>query len=248
MIAIRSIIVLGLSLLAALLVIASPPVLAAPTSNLGSDPEMKTVVRPALEFRLAQATGPQQRGPRQLGAVPSSVQVPSLQCLSIGDADTTLRQRQLRLGQIHRRPSSACPNGGVVAQSPPRGTTVRPGTTIEVIVAATGGDEPNVRAAVPDLLGLTPAEAQSRLRRDGLEIGRISRESAPAPLGTIVRQEPAAGSPASVGNRINVTVAAEVRVRICAGSAAPMRSKLYAKPLSNLAASPRRAHPSPTAR
>ena len=82
---------------------------------------------------------------------------------------------------------------------------------MEVVVA----DSPSVapRAAnIPDLQGLTPAEAQSLLRREGLEIGLIKRESASAPLGTIIRQSPAAGRPASVGSRVNITVAAEVRV------------------------------------
>lgn len=211
MIAIRPILVLGLGFLAVLMVMFSPPALAASTP--ADDLDLKSVVRPALDLRLAQATGSDQRGPRQLGAVPSSVQVPSLQCLSTDAAEVTLRQRQLRLGQVHQRPSTACPDGGVVAQSPPRGTTVRPGTAIEVIVATTtGGSSGSAGSTIPDLEGLTPAEAQNLLRREGLQIGQISRESAAAPLGTIVRQQPAAGSPSSVGRRVNITVAAEVRV------------------------------------
>lgn len=213
MIAIRAAFVLSLCLLTALLVIASPPVLAAPESSLAVGTDLKTVVRPAPSLRFAQAAGADQRGPTPLGAVPSSVQVPALKCLSARDADTALRQKQLRLGQIHRRPSDACPNGGVVAQSPPRGTTVRPGTSVQIIVADTGdGSAPAIGTAIPDLEGLTPAEAQSLLRREGLAIGNISRESASAPLGTIVRQVPAPGSSASIGTRVNITVAAEVRV------------------------------------
>jgi len=212
-IAIRAALVLWLSFLTALLVIGSPSVSAALESNLVKGTDVKTVVRPVLDFRLAQATERDPSGPRPLGAVPSSVQVPALKCLSARDAETILKQRQLRLGQVHQRPSDACPNGGVVAQSPPRGTTVRPGTAVEVIVATTAANsEPVGGSVIPDLEGLTPAEAQSLLRREGFEIGQISRESAPAPLGTIVRQVPAAGAPSSIGARVNITVAAEVRV------------------------------------
>lgn len=213
MIAIRAALVLWLSFLTALSVIGSSPVFAAPASSLVNGTDVKTVDRPDLEFRLAQATEREPGGPRQLGAVSDSIRVPALKCLSVRDAETVLRQRQLRLGQIHRRASDACPNGGVVAQSPPRGTTVRPGTAVEVIVAARapGFDSPEGRT-IPNLEGLTPAEAQSLLRREGFEIGQISRESAAAPLGTIVRQAPAAGSPSTVGTRVNITVAAEVRV------------------------------------
>ncbi|MGI9491184.1 MAG: PASTA domain-containing protein [Geminicoccaceae bacterium] len=213
MIAIRAAFVLWLSFVTALSVIGSSPVSAAPASSSVNGTDVVTVDRPVLEFRLAQATEREPDGPRQLGAVPTSIQVPALKCLSVDDAETVLRQRRLRLGQIHRRPSDACPNGGVVAQSPPRGTTVRPGTTVEVIVAATSpGFDSADGPVIPDLEGLTPAEAQSLLRRGGFEIGQISRESAAAPLGTIVRQVPAAGTPSTVGTRVNITVAAEVRV------------------------------------
>ncbi len=162
-------------------------------------------------IRLAQTTSPERRGPRTLGAVTNAVQVPSLQCLSTAEAETILRERRLRLGQVHRRASNACPNGGIVAQSPPRGRTVRPGTAIEVVITNNGG-APVTGSTVPELLGLTPAEAQSLLRREGLDIGQIQRESAAAPVGTIIAQSPTAGSPSTRGSRINITVASEVRV------------------------------------
>ncbi len=180
-------------------------------------PFLPVVKAPAAEdgasapVQLAQAGGQEQRGPRTLGAVTNAVQVPSLQCLSTRDAETILRERRLRLGQVHQRASNACPNGGIVAQSPPRGRTVRPGTAIEVVIT-TNGNAPAAASTVPELLGLTPAEAQSLLRREGLDIGQIQRESAPAPVGTIIGQSPAAGSPSTRGSRINITVASEVRV------------------------------------
>lgn len=158
--------------------------------------------------QLAQATGTDQRGPRSLGA---AVEVPSLQCLSTSEAQTILQERRLRLGKVHQRASNACPGGGIVAQSPPLGRTVRPGTTVEVVIAA-GGETPTTGSTVPELLGLTPAEAQALLRREGLDIGQIQRESGSAPLGTIIGQSPEAGSAASRGNRINITVASEVRI------------------------------------
>ena len=64
---------------------------------------------------------------------------PRCKCLSTAEADRILREQGLSLGQVHQRPSNACPGGGIVAQSPPRGKTVRPGTTIEVVISANGG-------------------------------------------------------------------------------------------------------------
>ncbi|MEM9626412.1 MAG: PASTA domain-containing protein [Pseudomonadota bacterium] len=189
------------------------PALSSETSSrldpaLGAATARNATVSPSI--RLAQATD-QQRGPRTLGAVTNAVQVPSLQCLSTSEAETILEERRLRLGQVHQRASNACPDGGIVAQSPPRGRTVRPGTPVEVVITNSGSG-PATGSTVPELLGLTPAEAQSLLRREGLDIGQIQRESADAPVGTIIAQSPRAGSPSSRGSRINITVASEVRI------------------------------------
>ena len=185
------------------------PVETSPQSHGESDAAIDNSHLTRSPVRLAQATD--QRGPRTLGAVGNAVQVPSLQCLSTAEAETILGERGLRLGQVHQRASNACPNGGIVAQSPPRGRTVRPGTPIEVVITNNGGGTAT-GSTVPELLGLTPAEAQSLLRREGLDIGQIQRESADAPVGTIIAQSPRAGSASTRGSRINITVASEVRI------------------------------------
>ena len=217
MIVVRFLIALAASLFVA---ISQAPQTRAATDGayeIGHARAIGTPASPAHEtsrgFDIAQATGAEPRGPRTLGAVPNAVQVPSLQCLSVTEAETILGERRLRLGQVYQRASNACPAGGIVAQSPPRGRTVRPGTSIEVVITGNGnGSAPTSGITVPELSGLTPAEAQSRLRATGLDIGRIARESAAAPLGTIVSQSPAAGASATRGSRVNITVASEVRI------------------------------------
>jgi len=206
----RPFMVLALSLAATIL--PSSVSVATPASDglAMGEPRAVLDMKRAAPTLLAQ-TAPERRGPRALGAVSNAVEVPSLQCLSASDAEATLRERGLRLGQIHQRASNACPDGGVVAQSPPRGRTVRPGTTVEVVVT-TNPNAPETASGVPEVVGLTPAEAQSLLRREGLDIGRIERRSAAAPLGVIIEQSPGAGSAVPNGGRINITVAAEVRV------------------------------------
>ncbi len=207
MIMLRSFMVLAMTLAAVLVPAVIEAAVPADRTSLTGAPALEHG-RPAA-VRLAQAG--EQRGPRALGAVSNVVEVPSLQCLSTAEAETILRERGLRLGQVHQRASSACPNGGVVAQSPPRGRSVLPGTTIEVVIATLGA-APERAGGVPELIGLTPAEAQALLRRQGLDIGRIERRSAPAQLGTIIAQSPQVGAPPPGNGRINVTVAAEVRI------------------------------------
>ena len=156
---IRSFIILALAVITALASVSSKPLAlpadASPRPLMITEPDRATEPgrKGAAVLWLAQAAGADQRGPRTLGAVGNAVEVPSLQCLSTAEAETILRERRLRLGQVHQRASNACPDGGIVAQSPPRGRTVRPGTPIEVVVTTTG-NAPAVGATVPELLGL----------------------------------------------------------------------------------------------
>ena len=132
--------------------------------------------------------------------------------LSTRDAETILRERRLRLGQVHRRASNACPNGGIVAQSPPRGQNSqtrhhhRSGDHHPVAMRL-----PRVRpypsywASHPRKLSpFSDAKAWISARSS---VKVLLRPSAPSSLS---HQRP--GSPSTRGSRINITVASEVRI------------------------------------
>jgi beta-lactam-binding protein with PASTA domain len=61
---------------------------------------------------------------------------------------------------------------------------------------------------VPDLLGMSIADARTRLELDGLQLGtptrRTTTDGAP---GTIIAQRPAAGTLASPGTVVDIVVA-----------------------------------------
>ena len=59
---------------------------------------------------------------------------------------------------------------------------------------------------VPNLAGLTPAEAAVALRAAGLELGVI-REVGPAGTMVVLEQSTLAGTVAPVGTRVNLLVA-----------------------------------------
>jgi tRNA A-37 threonylcarbamoyl transferase component Bud32 len=63
------------------------------------------------------------------------------------------------------------------------------------------------RLAVPDVVGLTPEEAQHRLEDAGLELGsRNEAPSDPVRAGVVIEQDPAAGTGAERGTAVDVVV------------------------------------------
>lgn len=123
--------------------------------------------------------------------------------------DTALARTVLEAGrlQITGADSVQVPRstpGLVVQTRPPAGTVVTAsrGVTLRVSQGA-----PTIR--VPDLLNMTLDQARQVLADAGLALGAVTRRrTADQPAGTIIAQEPAAGTMAAAGVEINVVVAA----------------------------------------
>jgi beta-lactam-binding protein with PASTA domain len=97
----------------------------------------------------------------------------------------------------------AGPRGLTLQTKPPAGTLLAPGAGVTVIVSR---GAPSI--SVPDLLGLTSADARTRLELEGLELGSVTRRRTPdAPPGTVVAQRPAAGTLAAPGTVVDIVVA-----------------------------------------
>lgn len=91
--------------------------------------------------------------------------------------------------------------GRVIRTDPPMGSTVRVGT--EVIIYKSLG--PNLKdVVVPDLTNCTMDEAKKKLQEAGLSIGRIFPEGREGYKGTIVNQEPRAGSTVKELSPVNI--------------------------------------------
>jgi beta-lactam-binding protein with PASTA domain len=116
---------------------------------------------------------------------------------SIAKAESTLQQRGLRLGTIHRIHRDGAKPGSVVAEFPVAGASVLPGTAIELTLAIgrTG-------TIVPTIVGLTVVEATAKLRKAGLQLGTVQGGS----RGTIIVQTPIAGLRVPGGSAIAVTL------------------------------------------
>jgi len=84
-----------------------------------------------------------------------------------------------------------------------QGPVLAPGAGLALVVSR---GAPTI--SVPDLLGMSIADARTRLELDGLQLGTPTRRRTPdgAP-GTVIEQRPAAGTLASPGTVVDIVVA-----------------------------------------
>lgn len=92
----------------------------------------------------------------------------------------------------------------VVDQRPPAGTRAPRGTTVTVTV----GRLLLLPIRVPDVLTRDAAEAERMLRDLGFVVERASALSLPGSAGKVIGQEPGAGTPATRGSVVRMTVGA----------------------------------------
>jgi len=101
-----------------------------------------------------------------------------------------------------RTPSDNVPVDTVISQRPTAGTEVSPNSTVEVFVSSGP-----TAVAVPDLKGLTVAEATSQLSDSGLVIGTVKQVDDPnTDQGKIIDSNPGSGTSVAPGTKINVDV------------------------------------------
>jgi serine/threonine-protein kinase len=112
-----------------------------------------------------------------------------------------LQQNQLS-GVQKSGKSETVPDGQVFKQDPAAGTQVKRGDLITYWVSS---GKP--QATVPDLSGMTQADAQTALTDAKLTLGNVTTEpSADVASGEVVRQDPAAGTKVAQGTAVNVVV------------------------------------------
>jgi beta-lactam-binding protein with PASTA domain len=127
--------------------------------------------------------------------------VPNLIGLTYAEAEGRLRDLGLNLERQGDRFDDKVPADRVVAQTIPSGTQLKWGDAVGVVVSK--GVETN---SAPNVVGLTFADAQSRLSRLGLSVTRQDAPSAMVALGLVVSQVPPASTFLARGTVVTVTV------------------------------------------
>jgi beta-lactam-binding protein with PASTA domain len=159
--------------------------------------------RPAGEV-LGQTPGPGTRVPRHsrvdlevsLGPPPpEDIKVPGVVSLTLSQARQRLMAHDLRVGDLRRQPHPEDP-GTVFRQDPGPGTRRPRGSPVDLWVSlGPKEDDPQRKIRVPDLSGREREEARRLLVEQGLAPGRTGwQEDAAHREGTIIRQDPEAGT------------------------------------------------------
>jgi len=132
----------------------------------------------------------------------AKISVPDLAGYDAQLARAFVRAAGLVVSRVESVPAAA-PPGVTVVTRPPASALLAPGGKVVLVVsqgAATIG--------VPDLLGLSTADARVRLEQDGLRLGTVERRrTVDATPGTVVAQRPAGGTLAASGTVVDIVVA-----------------------------------------
>ena len=133
---------------------------------------------------------------------PQRVPVPDLLGYDATIAAQLLEASGLQVGRIITT-QAPVPQGVVVSTRPSTGSTLLPRTSVTLVVS-----EGAPTIAVPNLSGLTVEEAEMILQSVGLVMGETLRKaSRDVPPGTIVEQDPRAGTLSAPGTIIDIFIA-----------------------------------------
>lgn len=136
-------------------------------------------------------------------STPLATEVPGVVGLPLDVATETLQGRTFTVGAVTSQAAGGAP-GSVSAQDPNAGALTPLGSGIALTVVV----------GVPSLVGLTEDAARAVLDPLGLQFGQISSQPNAAPVGTILTQQPPAGSPANADTLVNITVASPLQVAV----------------------------------
>ncbi|HEV3364509.1 MAG TPA: PASTA domain-containing protein [Acidimicrobiia bacterium] len=141
--------------------------------------------------------------------------VPSVIGQTPGAADDILEKEGCDLGNTETKPNG---NGGtpgtITTQDPPAGDVVPAGTKVDVVLLP-GGDSTLVAAStnctVPDLVGMTEAEARTKVEAAGCVLVTQSKNTTnPNQLGKVMSQNPGKDAVLPRGSQVNVDLGVQV--------------------------------------
>ena len=168
------------------------------------DTEPSDGVRKGVAIRTVPKEGTEvDRGTRVrlfVSSGPEQITVPDVTGVSREAAEAELRDEGLRVSVEERQ--SEEPADRVIEQNPSAGTRVDSGTRITLVVST--GEE---KVDVPNVEGLSPADAARQLRAEGL--GAVRRErtvTSPEDDGVVIDQRPAAGVEVERGRQVVIIV------------------------------------------
>jgi serine/threonine-protein kinase len=134
---------------------------------------------------------------------PGEATIPTVEGLKQAEAERRLRAAGFRV-RIRREFDAEVDKGLVTRTSPGARTLYEKGRAVDVYVSRGPRD-----VAVPDVVGRDEAEARRALEDLDLRVRVVEEESADEKPGTVLSQDPAAGSKVAPESDVTITVASE---------------------------------------
>jgi serine/threonine-protein kinase len=157
---------------------------------IGTEPPAGTVTQDGSHVVVLVSSGPE------------LVRVPAVTGDTLSAAEAGLTNAGLKVGKITKRSSTSQPPETVLAQTPARGTSVKQGSKVDLVVA-----EAPKEAAVPNVVGQSQTLALVTLGQAGFKPRTTSVPTGEASqVGTVLRQAPAAGAKAPKGSVVTLAI------------------------------------------
>ena len=132
---------------------------------------------------------------------------PKIPVPDVTGLDAALAERLIGAAGLTAAPAesvaAASPTGIAMLTRPAAGAVLAPGAAVTVVVSRGAPTIP-----VPDVVGMSQGDARTRVELEGLALGTVTRRRTPATNpGTVIAQEPAAGTLAAPGTVVDLVVA-----------------------------------------
>jgi serine/threonine-protein kinase len=126
--------------------------------------------------------------------------VPQVNGQTLKVAEQEITRAGLKFTVIQQtNPTTA--KGIVISTSPPNGNSVSAGTTVKIFVSS----GPKM-VTMPRVKGKSATDAVNILKGDGLIVNQLTASNSSAPSGTVVKQDPRAGTKLKVGSQVTIFV------------------------------------------
>lgn len=126
--------------------------------------------------------------------------IPDVENLKYEDAKERLEDAGFKCVMVEEF-SETIQYGYVIRQSPKGGKPAERGA--EVTIYVSGEEE---QAVVPKITGDTESEARSKITAAGLSVGTVSATESDSTAGTVIAQNPVAGTGVEKGSKVNITI------------------------------------------
>ena len=119
------------------------------------------------------------------------IEAPNFKNMTLEQAQEAAADLDIKVKKGDEVVSEDVEKGLIVSQDPPKGTKIKTGSTIRVNISKGLGD-----GEVPDLIGKSQDELSSYLSAAGFALGSVDSAASDEPEGTVISQDPSAGSEA----------------------------------------------------